>query len=316
MNVNEPARGDGRRDLDGSYARTLSDHLARGGEDSLRDAYEIGREALGEGRGLLEVAAMHHAALAAALRRRGAASLRQDPDRAREVLCECLSSYEMAHRGFREAITGLQRLNEMLEKEIRRIANAVHDEAGQLLFAARLAVSDVSREIEPALRERLSEIGAILDRAEIELRRLSHDLRPTILEDAGLMPALRFLAEGPQRKANLSIRVESFLEERLPPAIEAAVYRVVQEALANVRRHSGAANVYIRVTRDEHHVLRCRVKDDGRGFDTTPVLGEGGPRGLGLTAARERLAAVGGSMEILSAPGCGTELIMTIPMER
>lgn len=315
MNESHAPRSDGTRDLERSYARTLEGYLARGGEDALCDAYEIGRDAIGEGRSLLEVAAMHHAALAGALRGRGCGSLERDLERAREVLSECLSPYQMAHRGFREAITGLQTLNQTLEKEIRRIASAVHDEAGQLLFAARLAVSDVARDLEPAQRGRLAEIGAVLDRAEKELRRLSHDLRPTILEDLGLMPALRFLADGTLRKANLSIRVESFLEERLPPTIEATVYRVVQEALANVRRHSGAANVYIRVTRDEHRVLRCRVRDDGRGFDTGTVLGGTGPRGLGLTSARERLAAVGGALEVLSAPGCGTELIMTIPLE-
>lgn len=314
MTENQAARIEGASELERSYARALEEYLTEGGEDALRAAYEMGRTAVGEGRSLLDVAAMHHAALAGALQRR-AASLERDLDRAREVLYECLSPYEMAHRGFREAITGLQHLNETLEKEIRRIANVVHDEAGQLLFAARLAVSDVARDLEPGLRERLVEIGAILDRAEKELRRLSHDLRPIILEDVGLMPALRFLADGTLRKANLSIRVESFLEERVPPNVEAIVYRVVQEALANVRRHSGAANVYIRVMRDERHVLRCCVKDDGKGFDPATVLGGAGPRGLGLTAARERLAAVGGSMEILSAPGCGTELIATIPLE-
>ncbi len=304
-----------RRELSLAYVETLDEYLAGGGEAALRRGYEIGRQAMAEGLGVLEMALMHHDALSAALRKGRPGRAEQDLRRAKEFAAESLSSFEMAHRGFRDAMSALRRLNETLEKEIQRIAHAVHDEAGQLLFAARLAMSAVAHDLRPALRERMEEIGGILDRAEKELRRLSHELRPTILDDLGLEPALRLLADGTLRSAKLSIRVESFLEERLPPNLEATVYRVVQEAIANVTRHSEARNVSIRLARDDREALRCVVKDDGKGFDTG-ILARAERKGLGLVGIRQRLDAVGGALEIRSQPGSGTELIVTIPMER
>ncbi len=304
------------RDLAGSYASELEEYLAAGGEGVLRRGYELGRRAIAHGTGVVELATIHQEALARLLlRSRPPRALEATLRRAEEFFAESLSPYEMALRGFRESLSGLRHLNETMEREIQRIAQAVHDEAGQLLFAARLAMSGLAQDLEPGLRQRLEEVGAILDRAEKELRRLSHDLRPTILEDLGLMPALRMLADGNSRRARLSINVESFLEERLPANLEATVYRLVQEALTNVTRHSEAQNVRIRITRDERGMLRCVVDDDGKGFDVTAVLGGRRPKGLGLTGMRERLGAVGGALQIDSAPGRGTELTMTIPLE-
>ncbi len=304
------------QDLARSYASDLEEYLAAGGEGVLRRGYELGRRAIAHGTGVVELATIHQEALARLLlRSRPPGALEATLRRAEEFFAESLSPYEMALRGFRESLSRLRHLNETMEREIQRIAQAVHDEAGQLLFAARLAVSGLAHDLEPGLRERLAEVGAILERAEKELRRLSHDLRPTILEDLGLMPALRLLADGNSRRASLSINVESFLEQRLPPNLEATVYRLVQEALTNVTRHSGAQTVRIRLTRDERGMLRCVVEDDGKGFDVSAVLGGRRPKGLGLVGMRERLDAVGGALEIDSAPGRGTELTMTIPLE-
>lgn len=303
------------RDLALCYATALDEYLSGGGESALRRGYELGRRAMAQGVGVLEMARMHHLALSDALRSRRGTAADRSLQRAGEFAAESLSPYEMAHRGFREAISALHRLNETLEKEIQRIAHAVHDEAGQLLFAARLAMSGVARDLDPALRERLEEVGKILDRAEKELRRLSHELRPTILDELGLMPAIRLLAAGTLRRAKLSICVESFVEKRLPPNLEATVYRVVQEALANVTRHSDARNVKIRLTCDDRKVLRCVVQDDGRGFAPADVLASERRKGLGLVGVQERLGAVGGTLQIHSEPGRGTELVMVIPME-
>jgi signal transduction histidine kinase len=209
----------------------------------------------------------------------------------------------------------LRRLNETLEREIQRIAQAVHDEAGQLLVAAHLAVAEIERDPSSAVRKRLRGVRTILGQTEKELRRISHELRPTVLDDLGLVPALRLLAGNASRGGRLSVRVESALKGRPAPRIEVAVYRVVQEALANVARHARARNVSVRISADASKALRCRVKDDGKGFDAASVLGRGEPRGLGLIAMRERLHAVGGGLQIRSEPGRGTEILLSVPME-
>ena len=316
MNASQNIQKDETRDLEKAYTRALEDYLSNGGEDALRSAYEIGRATLADGLGVLEMAAMHHAALAQVLQRRDPpASLRQDLGRAQELFGESLSPYEMAHRGFRDAISALHRVNESLEQEIQRMAHAVHDEAGQLLTAARLAMSGVAHDLSPSLRERLQEVGTILDQAEKQLRRLSHELRPTILDDLGLVPALQFLTEGISRRAELSIRIRSSLEGRYAPNIEIALYRVIQEALTNVTKHARAKNVEIQLSNVAKH-LHCLVHDDGVGFDTPSVLSCKERSGLGLVGIRERLNAVGGTLQIDSVVGRGTELLVKIPVEK
>lgn len=303
------------RELEQAYASALEEYLSTGGEDSLRSAYELGRSSLADGRGLLDLAAMHQAVIASLLERPNPpASHSQELDKAQEFFRESLVPYEMALRGFKDATSALHRLNETLEQEIQRIAHTVHSEAGQLLFAARLAMSSVARDIDPSLHGRLQEIGAILDQVETQLRRLSHELRPTILDDLGLVPALESLADIVSKRAELSIRTHSPLRERYAQKVETAVYRVVQEALANVAKHAVASNLEIHLTRVERY-LHCLIQDDGIGFDALSQLSCTARGGLGLIGMRERLNAVGGTLQIDSAVGRGTKLLIKIPVE-
>jgi signal transduction histidine kinase len=317
MKGTQKLEGVATRDLEKTYRKSLELYLAGGSEADLQTAYEIGRSAIAEGLGVLDMGAIHHAALRKVFEGgRTSASLDRDLDRAKEFFDESLSPYEMAHRGFLDAISALRRLNETLENEIKRIAHAVHDEAGQLVVAARLAVSEVAHDLSPSLQARLQDVGTILDQVEKQLRRLSHELRPTILDDLGLVPALQFLADGVSKRTKLTIRVESSLEGRHAAAdVETALYRVVQEALTNVTKHSSAKNVDIQLTRDTG-TLHCKVRDDGVGFNVPEVFSRKGQKGLGLVGIRERLSAVGGMVEINSAPGQGTELRIKIPMEK
>ncbi len=200
-----------------------------------------------------------------------------------------------------------------LEEEAKRIAHALHDEAGQLLAAVYLAVADVAHELPSPARERLGRIWGLLDQVDEQLRRLSHELRPTILDDLGLGPGLEFLAEGTSKRTGLRIAVEGSTGGRLPPAIETALYRSVQEALNNVTKHAHATRARVELQR-EPGAIRCVVRDDGVGFDVPDVQARRGDRGLGLLGIRERLHAVGGRLQITSAPGQGTELLMTIPL--
>lgn len=298
-----------------SYADALQRYLQVADEDALRRAYEIGRQAIADGIGVLEMAKMHHEALSSALLNgHQKDSLAADLERAEAFFAETFSPYEMTHRGFRESVTALRNLNETLELEIQRIAHAVHDEAGQLLVAARLAVSELARDVRPAVAKRLLEIMEIFDQVEEQLRRLSHELRPTILDDLGLLPALRFLADGVSKRSKILIKVEGDLASRPTPSVETALYRIIQEALNNVTKHAQAKSVRIQLNRDGPTLL-CAIRDDGRGFDVPAVLARKGQKGLGLIGIRERLNAIGGTLQLRSEPGRSTELLVTIPME-
>lgn len=210
--------------------------------------------------------------------------------------------------------TALRHLNETLEQESRRIAHALHDEAGQLLAAVDIALDEFAHEVPPTAQPHLQEVKGLLDQIEAQLRHLSHELRPTILDDLGLVPALEFLAEGVSARTGLSVTVDGPTTGRLPLAIETALYRTVQEALTNVTKHAQAKSVSVQVKR-ENRRLRCTIHDDGIGFDVSAVLARRGERGLGLIGIRERLDALGGRLQITSAPGQGTELAITIPLE-
>ncbi len=304
------------RDLAQLYAEALADYVAVGGETALRRAYEAGRAAMAAGKGVLEIAVIHHAALAKCL---SGASSHEEMDRvlkrAEEFFAESLSPYEMTHRGYQEAIAALRHLNEALEQETKRIAHAVHDEASQLLIAVHLALADAARDAPPPLQDRLKSIGEILRRVEDQLRRLSRELRPTILDDLGLVPALQSLADGVSKRAHFAVQVQAACEGRLPPAVETGVYRIVQEALTNVVKHAEAKNIRIQLDR-MGRTLRCSIRDDGTGFDVPAVLWGENRKGLGLVGIQERLNAMGGTLQIHSAPGQGTELLISLPLEK
>jgi signal transduction histidine kinase len=203
-----------------------------------------------------------------------------------------------------------------MEREIQRIAHSVHDEAGQLFDAARLAIAAAGREASASVQARLRELGEILDKAEAELRRLSHELRPIILDDLGLVPALQVLAEGMSRRSGVVVQIDTCVKGRALAAVETALYRIIQEALTNVVRHAQASNVRIQLTRDTKGSLHCAIRDDGVGFDVVTLLSRKARGGLGLIGIRERLNAVGGTLQIRSETGWGTELRIEIPAEK
>jgi signal transduction histidine kinase len=213
-----------------------------------------------------------------------------------------------------ESATTLRHLNETLEEEARRIAQALHDDAGQLLASVRVRLEEVARELPPRARERLRGVGGLLDQVEAQLRHLSHELRPIILDDLGLRPALDFLAQGVSARAGLTVTVEGSTQGRLPRSIETVLYRIVQEALTNVCKHAGATRATIRIERDGR-AIRCSVRDDGVGFDAPAVLAQRGACRLGLIGIHERLGPVRGKLAITSAPGRGTTLLVEVPLE-
>jgi len=298
--------------LEDQYTAALRDSIAGMGESSLQQAYELGRKALADGLGVLDMAAMYHKALAAGLPRH---STHEETvlmlQTGASFFAESLSPFEMTHRGFRETNIGLRHLNQTLEREIQRIAHALHDEAGQLLASVYLALEEVARNLPPA-REPLLKVKGLLDLIEGQLRRLSHELRPTILEEMGLLPAVKFLAEGVTARTGLSITVEGDSEFSPTPLLSATVYRIVQEAFTNVTRHAKATHVHVTI-QHELQTLRCSVKDNGVGFDVASLSARTGEGGLGMIGIRERLNSIGGDLVLMSTLGRGTELVITIP---
>lgn len=303
------------RDLEEQYTSALRDYLAGPEEAALQRAYELGRRGLDEGLGVLEITVLYHNALlrilAGALTPEDGAGMVK---MAESFFVESLTPFEMTHRGFCEANAALRRLNERLEEEAKRIAHALHDEAGQFLACVHIALEEVGRELPPPSRERLRGVRALLEQIEGHLRRLSHELRPTVLDDLGLLPALEFLAEGVSKRTGLPITVEGPRDGRLPSSIETALYRVVQEALANVVKHAKATRALVQVQRDSG-IITCSIGDDGIGFDVPAIMAKKGQGGLGLLGIRERLAVLGGTLQIDSQLGRGTGMFITIPLE-
>lgn len=303
-----------KADLKSSYETALRDYLEGAAEKALVCAYELGRAAFSANVGILEIVSLHHAAILEIARRK-----RRNGDGERllrssgQFLAEVLSAYELGRRAYGDTVSSLRHLNELLEQEVKRLAHTVHDEAGQLLVAAHLAIAEVMSGAKPEVQKRLREVTGLLHQAEDHLREFSHELRPMMLDDLGLVPAIRSLAEGVSKRRRLGIEVASSFEGRLPPAVEMGLYRVVQEALTNVTRHSRARHVTIRVQRSRRHV-RCVVQDDGVGFDVNSVLSRNGKKGLGLIGIQERLNVLKGTFRVDSQLGRGSKLSIAVPL--
>jgi signal transduction histidine kinase len=304
-----------RAAFEDEYRTSLRDYAAGGGEPALGRAYELGRRALTEQKSLVELVSLHHQAVVVLFHGPESEKRREELLRlSGEFLAECLSPYEMAHRGFQDAVKALRQLNETLEEEIKRIAYAVHDEAGQLLVTVHLALAELALEMPRSQQTQVARITELLNQVEKHLRRYSHELRPTILDDLGWVPAIRFLADGVSKRANLPIHIDATVSERLPSSVETTLYRIVQEALTNAVKHAKASNVWIRAWR-ENLVLCCSIRDDGGGFDSSQPHAAPSRKGLGLVAMQERVSAIGGTLRIQSSLGSGTELSVQIPLE-
>jgi signal transduction histidine kinase len=202
------------------------------------------------------------------------------------------------------------------EEERRRLSRELHDEAGQHLTALGLglqALSDIAAPGSEVDRRaaQLRELASTLGR---DLHAIAVRLRPKALDDFGLEAALTAHAEEWSRHSGIRIDVHAPPEgERLPDATESAIYRVVQEALTNIARHSGATHASLVLERRDGRVVVV-VEDDGRGFDSESEARTGDAPGLGLRGIRERVALLGGTVAIESTSGSGTSLYVRIPM--
>jgi signal transduction histidine kinase len=202
------------------------------------------------------------------------------------------------------------------EDERRRIARELHDETCQTVAALSVGLDTALKAPSPeAGRERLEEVRRLATRTLDDLHRVIFDLRPSMLDDLGLVPAIRWYVERSLSPLGIAVRCEiEGLDERLPPEVEIPVFRAVQEALTNVARHAEARSVLIQMTSDGR-TLSVEIEDDGRGFEPESVAkpSESG-QGLGLLGIRERVEILGGTIAIDSAPGEGTRVAFRVPL--
>ena len=205
----------------------------------------------------------------------------------------------------RVARDALRRVVAAQELERRRLARELHDETGQALTSILLGLKPL--EDGPA-NEAVAELHELVVTALQDVRRLAVELRPKVLDDFGLVPALERLAVSFGEQTGLRVDFHSSIgDERLPAEVETALFRVVQESLTNVVKHSHAENVSIVLTR-RGDAVAVVVEDDGAGFDATKP-GEG----VGLLGMRERLALLDGKLDVESAAGRGTTLVAEVP---
>jgi len=299
------------------YGRALADFLENPErEEACLSAYDFGRRALANGVGLLELATLHHEAVASLLSGAPSQSTAESLSTAKLFFIEALAPFEMSRRLVDEANATLRRLNETLEDGAKKIALSLHDEAGGIIAAARIQLDLAIQDSPNADAKRFEEVRKLLDETGERLRHLSHELRPAILDDLGLGKALSFLAQGISTRSTIKVTVFGELRDRPPARVELALYRVVQEALNNAIRHaSGVSAISVRL-RVKRNTIVCSIHNDGLGFDVDKTLSDKKRQGLGLLGMRERVYSIGGSIAIRSAPDEGTTIEVLIPLEK
>ncbi len=205
----------------------------------------------------------------------------------------------------------VRRVVEAQELERGRLARELHDETGQALTSILLGLKSIRTAGSESDAERAeADLRGLIVQALQDVRRLAVELRPAALDDFGLAAAVERLAETFGERTGLQTGLEVNLSDgRLQPETETVLYRFIQEALTNVVKHAGAEHVSV-VLRQRDGGVRVVVEDDGRGFETADVR----QGALGFTGMRERIALVGGTVVIESAPGAGTTIVAYVPI--
>jgi PAS domain S-box-containing protein len=207
------------------------------------------------------------------------------------------------------------RLLEVQEEERRHLARELHDEIGQALTAAKLNLKIIAPEVPPAAAGRIEDSIQLLDRLLLQVRQLSLDLRPPLLDELGLVPALRWLADQQAQRAGLRVQFTADADHvEMEPSVRTGCFRVAQEAITNAIRHAKAKTIAVEI-RQERDRLWLTVRDDGAGFDPVAV-GQQAAHGasVGLLSMKERALLTDGGLEIDSSPGRGTEIRAWFPL--
>lgn len=234
----------------------------------------------------------------------------RDLERLRQTFNSMLESGTVYRQRLREIAA---RALAATEEERKRIARELHDGIAQSLAALRIRLR-VARAVQDddARSALLEQVSSEMGEAMEELRRIARGLRPPALDMLGLGPAIESHARNIADATGMAmdLRLDD-IGHRLPPEAELALYRVIQEALSNLARHSGADTFSVQLGLAGNHVF-ADVEDNGRGFDVAGAMSSNG--GLGLFGMQERASYVGGSVEIASEPGAGTRVHVLVPI--
>ncbi len=212
----------------------------------------------------------------------------------------------------------LQQVIANQEEDRKRLSRGLHDDFSQSLTALTVTLQSALQTLPPgdsSLRRQLDQLQALTIDTLGEASRWIQDLRPRLLDDMGLVPALRSYAESRLEASGTAVDIQAHgLEQRLPPEIETTLFRVIQEAVSNIAKHSNAHHARISIEFYATGQIVARIEDDGVGFVPGKYLhATEGLRGVGLLSMRERIALLGGTLMIESTPGRGTLVRAEVP---
>lgn len=220
------------------------------------------------------------------------------------------------HRKTRQLESLNAKITMLQEKEGRRIARELHDSVGQLLAAISMnhaVIQPEASKLSSHAANCLAENAGMVEEVSKQIRTISYLLHPPLLDEAGLPPALRCFVAGFAKRSEIAVELEiSPKLERLPQEIEISVFRVVQECLANIHRHSGSRTAKIRLMREKTYV-KLEIEDAGKGLSASLAEGSSAQAGVGLLGMRERLRNLAGTLEIRSSSS-GTKVSAVIPV--
>ncbi len=208
------------------------------------------------------------------------------------------------------------------ETERKRISVELHDDLGQALTFLKLRLRFVLKSISDdqfSLKEECRENLQVIDQIISDIRRICRDLSPAILEDLGLTASLNRLIDDFTKYYHTEETLVTLpdINRFFGNGNRILIYRIFQEALTNISKHSQARRVSIIVRQQDENLVQFRIEDDGKGFDVQKMMeAETGDRGLGIAALQERVRTMGGSFSIASEDGKGTKLAFTIPLEK
>lgn len=190
------------------------------------------------------------------------------------------------------------------EEERKRLSRNLHDGIGQNLYSHLITINRLLSEMDhPLLQQMQTEATELIE----EIREISWELRPSVLDDLGLVPAIRSFLSRYSDHYNIDVYLECVLNRRLDISIELTIYRIIQEALTNVRKYAIVSEARVTV-REMDDLVRVMIEDKGQGFDLQRQS-----LGVGLFSMDERARSVGGELSILASPGKGTKIILEVP---
>jgi PAS domain S-box-containing protein len=238
--------------------------------------------------------------------------------KARLILAKDVTEHRKAEAQLNQSYQEIRRLASHLqnirEEERTRMAREIHDQLGQQLTVMKMDISWLYKKLTEAdrpVRDRMTDLKNIMEETVKLIRRISSDLRPSLLDDMGLLAAIEWHLLEMEKRSGIAIELTGLKEEpALSTESKTNLFRILQESLTNVGRYAQARKVQVDLSRKEN-LLVMTISDDGVGFDKEKVASK---RTLGILGMRERTAMMGGTYVITSAPGEGTTVLVTVPL--